>query len=344
MSVGFTTQAPWKVLEGDALLHLQEVPESEVQVCVTSPPYWGLRDYGVEGQLGLDATPQEYLARIREVFREVRRVLSKAGTLWLNLGDCYATGGGRVGIHPGGGIQGAHWKGPQTQPNRLRVPGLKSKDLVGMPWRIALALQEDGWYLRSDIIWHKTNPMPESVRDRPTRAHEYLFLLSKSRRYYYDWKAIREPASSLTHCPNTPSRGSKTIANRQTPGVRGSGWADAPMPYRPAFRNARSVWTIPSKKYPAAHFATFPERLVEPCILAGSKPGDLVLDPFSGSGTTGVVATRFGRRFLGIEINPTFVQMSKERLALYHHDQPHLQAEGTVKRVAAGRPSSAAPH
>ena len=289
---------------GDALAVLATLPDCSVQCCVTSPPYWGLRDYGVAGQLGLESTPAEYVEKMVAVFREVRRVLRDDGTLWLNLGDSYNSIGGTVG----GG------KNVEARKGTLRgwQDGLKPKDLVGIPWRVAFALQADGWYLRSDIIWAKPNPMPESVTDRPTKSHEYLFLLTKSQRYYYDAAAIAEALTGNKH--------ERTLNPNDSYGKNPNGLGNgelsvtafgAPNPYR----NRRSVWTVNTQPYPEAHFATFPEKLVEPCILAGTKPGDLVLDPFAGSGTVGVVARKHGRRFVGVELNPVYMGMAWSRLA-----------------------------
>lgn len=317
-----------------------------VDCCVTSPPYWGLRDYGTAGQIGLEASPADYVAALLEVFREVWRVLKVEGTCWLNLGDSYATGAGKVGECPGGGEQGERWKGqrndangrgtsarcdgrgghvyygPMTQPNRLLIAGLKSKDLCMIPARVALALQAEGWYLRSDVIWSKPNPMPESVTDRPTKAHEYLFLLSKSERYYYDADAIAEALSEESigryarveknHEVYDPARhkhGDSTMHNapmqvltRAAAGVVARGT-----------RNKRTVWTIPTLPYSGAHFATMPEALVEPCILAGCKIGGLVLDPFVGSGTVVSVAERLGRRGVGVDLS--YQDLARERTA-----------------------------
>ena len=241
-----------------------------IQCVVTSPPYWGLRDYGVPGQLGLETTPEEYVAAMVEVFREVRRVLRDDGTVWLNLGDSYATGAGKVGDRPSGGAQGDAWaeRGAMTSPNRMPIPGLKPKDLVGIPWRTAFALQADGWYLRSDIIWSKPNPMPESVTDRPTKAHEYLFLLSKAARYYYDAEAVKEPTEpQVVKMPDGWDTGA---------GAHGSIHRNGRQRGQPGTaivtsRNRRTVWEIATEPYPEAHFATFPEKLVEPCILAGTS-------------------------------------------------------------------------
>lgn len=293
-----------------------------VQMCVTSPPYWGLRDYGVDGQLGLEPTPEEYVENMVEVFRLVRDVLADNGTLWLNMGDCYHSGD-RGGYRH----DGHRWEKSELQkgnrgnaitirPNRMKQVGLKDKDLVGMPWRLAFALQADGWYLRSDIIWHKPNPMPESVTDRPTKAHEYLFLLSKQAKYYYDAEAIREP-----YLPQSQER-AKYVRSKST----------SPQHHQPdnidvrylekgivknndEGRNKRSVWTISTQPYADAHFATFPEALIEPCILAGSRSNDVVLDPFFGSGTVGEVCERLGRKWIGIELNPEYVKLAERRTA-----------------------------
>jgi len=233
------------------------LPPESVQTVVTSPPYYGLRDYGVEGQIGLEATPEEYVEKLVEVFRGIRQVLRPDGTVWLNLGDSYNGSGGAGGDYNEGGLK----EGQPRYPGR-RVKGLKPKDLIGIPWRVAFALQADGWYLRSDIIWHKPNPMPESVKDRPTKAHEYVFLLSKSPRYYYDAEAIAEPAVSGYRGSSFTT--GKTAATKPNVGQK-------PRMERPT-RNKRSVWTIATQPYPEAHFATFPEKLVEPCILAGTSP------------------------------------------------------------------------
>lgn len=312
-------RAGTRILTGDALAVLRTLQSGSVQTCVTSPPYWGLRDYGVKGQLGLEKTPEEYVAKLVDVFREVRRVLKDDGTLWLNLGDSYATGGGKVGDHPGGGAQGAKYRGdhakdpkargigPATQPNRLPIPGLKPKDLVGIPWRVAFALQADGWYLRSDIIWSKPNPMPESVRDRPTKAHEYVFLLSKSPRYYYDHEAIKEPGK-LGRSGNTQHK----YVNGQQLHRTKAGFLEMRQTVYPRV-NKRTVWTVTPRPFRGAHFATFPPALIEPCILAGAPAGAVVLDTFSGAGTTALVAEQLGRRAIGIELNPEYVEMSDQR-------------------------------
>lgn len=316
------------ILLGSCLSLLPTLPDCSVHACVTSPPYWSLRDYGVPGQLGLEATPEEYVAKLVAVFREVRRVLRDDGTLWLNLGDSYAGSWGNQGRKPDRGTQ-RKANGPMMQrfggygelDTRRRTgswvndhPHLKPKDLVGIPWRVAFALQADGWYLRSDVVWAKPNPMPESVRDRPTKSHEYVFLLTKSERYYYDRRAVSEPTVS-THGSGNGYRRAARLSYADGGGPRGS---DAP--WQPAAsRNRRTVWTVPTRPFKGAHFATFPEALVEPCILAGCPEGGTVLDPFFGAGTTGVVSARHGRGCIGIELNPAYAAIARERLSTAGH-------------------------
>ena len=270
--------ADYKVLCGDCREVLRTLPNSSVQTCVTSPPYYGLRDYGIDGQIGLEQSPDEYVAQMTQVFREVRRVLRDDGTLWLNLGDSYSAGG------RGGGAEGSLQSGNKGSTTGAvfapwKVAGYREKNLLGIPWRVAFSLQADGWYLRQDIIWHKPNPMPESVTDRCTKAHEYIFLLSKSARYRYDHEAIAEEAIGEDVC-----------------------------------RNKRSVWTVCTRPFTDAHFATFPPDLIEPCILAGAGEGDTVLDPFNGSGTTGQVALAHHRKYIGIELNPAYIDITRKRL------------------------------
>ena len=291
------------IIEGDALTELRLLPDESVHCVVTSPPYFGLRDYGVAGQIGLEPTPAEFVAVMVEVFREVRRVLRKDGTLWLNLGDSYARQGGTQG---GGNRELLHLEGKQRRMGAL-VSGLKEKDLIGIPWRVALALQADGWYLRADVIWAKPNPMPEPVRDRPTRSHEYVFLLSKSRRYYYNANAIAEPAVS-----DHPSANRYRGRHQQSHGNRGNStfWTNVG-----GRRNRRDVWQISSELTSAAHYAAFPAELAQLCILAGARPGDLVLDPFAGSGTVGQVAEKTGRRWVGLELSANYVALARQRTA-----------------------------
>lgn len=386
------------IIYGDALTELRKLPSESVYCCVTSPPYCGLRDYGHKAQIGLEASPQAYVLKLLEIFREVRRVLKDDGTLWLVLGDSYATGAGKVGECPGGGIQGGRWAGrprgprptgkaglllhsrnkilkpigPLTSPNRLPVLGLKPKDLVGIPWRVAFALQADGWYLRQDIIWAKPNPMPESVMDRCTKAHEYIFLLTKSARYYYDAGAIREPSigghdsgngflgrqGGARNCPISGGPGSEKQWERQASVFGRSGPVSkhvlpgqSAAQHRPRssakfskadpqsagrkmlentvrareksgvhdgqfgpYRNRRSVWTVATRPFNGAHFATFPPDLIGPMILAGCPAGGVVLDPFFGAGTVGFIAARFGRDYIGIELNPAYCEMAKKRI------------------------------
>ena len=369
----------YSILQGDVLDRLRELPDESVHCVVTSPPYWALRDYGVEGQIGLEQTPDEFIARLVEVFAEVRRVLRRDGVCWVNMGDSYVHGtpGGGC-VFDNGRTDGRESYEADKARGREKVstlaPGLKVKDLCGIPWMLALALRADGWYLRSDIIWAKPNPMPESVTDRPTKAHEYIFLLAKAERYFYDAEAIKETSEYAGDPRESVERG----------GFDGKTNA---MPGREAFRaftqtrNARSVWTIATQPYPEAHFATFPEELPRRCIAAGTsekgccpscgapwmrvvergttpdtsakgsrfdhgktgvnglgrvQPGErflkqatgwraqcdhggdpvpcVVLDPFNGSGTTGAVAVRMGRRYIGIELNPEYVKLAERRI------------------------------
>ena len=369
-----------KIINADVLAGLRQLADESVHCIVTSPPYLGLRNYGVEGQLGLEATPEEFIAKMVLVFREVRRVLRKDGTLWLNMGDGYAGSGkgpskslnknngrstgvskpftGDGGFHRAALQQGALGNAWVSAPK-----GFKQKDLMGIPWMLAFALRADGWYLRQDIIWHKPNPMPESVTDRCTKSHEYIFLLSKNARYYYDNEAIKEPVAC-----QYPAQSDRD-ANRRRPGVNpNASWNDKLFQaYRDGVtgktgemkltrggkipsgwdtrkgtshhelngrylrpkqnesftssvcglvgdRNKRSVWTIPTQAFRESHFATYPEKLVEPCIKAGCPPGGTVIDPFTGSGTTGVVALALGRNFIGIELNPEYAQMAERRI------------------------------
>lgn len=304
-----------RIITGDALEELRRLPDGSCSTCVTSPPYYGLRDYETVGQLGLEQTPEEYIEKMVEVFREVRRVLKDDGTLWLNIGDSYAT---RSGNQPPRNTKNSCGHTSKQVPH-----GYKYKDLMGIPWLLAFALRADGWYLRADIIWHKPNAMPESVKDRPTKAHEYIFLLSKRSTYYYDAEAVKETAVGFgpdnpgrkkgnsrtfrggSAYTNNQAKNNSTSVERQSHGL---------VPNESGKRNRRSVWTVATRPYKGAHFATFPEALVRPCILAGSRPGDTVLDPFAGSGTVGVVAVQEKRDFIGIDINPTYSKMSEQRI------------------------------
>lgn len=328
-----------KIIFGDCRDTMRQWVEQGIkaQMCVTSPPYFGLRDYGHDGQLGLEQTPEEYIANMVEVFRCVRDVLADDGTLWLNIGDSYARTGGSDRKPSPTATVGNTVRSMDAMPNRnQRTPiGLKEKDLIGIPWMLAFALRADGWYLRQDIIWHKPNPMPESVRDRCTKAHEYIFLLSKSERYYFNQDAILEPCSPNTHArlsqdvqnqvgSTRANGGAKTNGNLKAVGRKFDPGAvsnknnasfDAAMAIMPTHRNRRSVWTVVTQPYKGAHFATFPPALIEPCILAGSRPGDVVLDPFMGSGTTAAVATLHDRDYLGCELNTEYKPLQDERIA-----------------------------
>lgn len=305
-----------KILIGDVRARLKDIETGSVQTCVTSPPYWGLRDYGNDGQIGLETTIAEYVNNMVEVFREVKRTLRDDGTLWLNLGDSYAGSGkgrnldGTVHVSALIAKQGTSAGTVMGNvPSGLVPEGLKAKDLIGVPWRVAFALQDDGWYLRQDIIWAKPNPMPESVTDRCTKSHEYLFLLSKSSKYYFDNNAIKEPSVSKdnTKRDRDSSKLNNTPGRTRMAGLKTNNYD---------MRNKRDVWTISSKPFRGAHFAVMPEALVEPCILAGSQGGDTILDPFAGSGTVGVVALREGRKFIGAELNPEYAAMAVERIGL----------------------------
>jgi DNA modification methylase len=290
------------IYQGDCLDILPTLEPKSIQCCVTSPPYYGLRDYGCEGQIGLESTPESYVEKLVAVFREVRRVLADDGTLWLNLGDSYNGSGGAGWDYNDGGLK----EGQPKYPGR-NIHALKPKDLIGIPWRVAFALQDDGWYLRQDIIWAKPNPMPESVTDRCTKSHEYIFLLTKSARYYYDNEAVKEETLTfdlsnrdrdLTRLNNTPGR-------TRMAGLKTNQYE---------MRNRRSVWSVTTQPYKEAHFATFPEEIPRTCILAGSKKGDTILDPFSGAGTTGVVAEKLNRKYIGIELNPQYTKMAEDRI------------------------------
>lgn len=345
-----------EILCGDAKEVLKTLPDESVNCAITSPPYWGLRDYGVAGQIGLEKTPEEFIAKMTGIFSELRRVLKDDGTLWLNIGDSYAGSWGNYGgknrsagsqriIRNGSSVPNPAYDGFE----HFRPPtsgkfgdGIKSKDLVGIPWMLAFALRADGWYLRQEIIWHKPNPMPESVLDRCTKSHESVFLLSKSSRYYFDYKAIQEPALSTPlgfpagwgkgdeprtavefqkagiH-PKTKKKFEKRMAGGGTniDGHTGHLKPDGtPFEYAVnGMRNRRSVWTVNPMPFSEAHFATFPEKLIEPMVLAGCPRGGAVLDPFMGAGTTAVVAKKMERDYLGIELNPEYVAMANKRLA-----------------------------
>lgn len=300
------------VIIGDAKTELAKLKDKSVNCCVTSPPYFGLRDYGVDGQLGLEETPGKYVENLVEVFREVSRVLKDDGTLWLVIGDSYA------GYH---GNKNAKYEDAPSNKNgyfenqrkSIVGHGLKNKDLIGIPWKVAFALQEDGWYLRCDIIWNKPSCMPESVKDRPTKTHEYIFLFSKSPCYYYDHEAIKEPAK-----PDDSVRDRDKTKLNNTPGRRKMGGLKVNN-YK--MRNKRSVWTVSTKPYKGAHFATFPPDLIKPCILAGCPENGIVLDCFGGSGTVGQVAKETGRDFILIELNPEYKPLIDSRINKAHYQR-----------------------
>lgn len=292
---------------GDCLESLKTMPDKSIQMCVTSPPYYGLRDYGVEGQIGLEETPDEYITKLVEIFHEVKRVLKDDGTLWVNIGDSYA-GSGKGQTKNGASDRKVNkTKGMNLNVQKPSEIGLKPKDLIGIPWMLAFALRSDGWYLRQDIIWAKPSPLPESVKDRCTKSHEYIFLLSKSARYYYNSDAICEPTKTkdniirqrdITKLNNTPGR----LPMR---GLKTNNYN---------FRNRRDVWTIVTKPYHGAHFAVFPPEIPRLCILAGSRQGDTILDPFAGSGTTGAVAISLYRKAVLCELNTEYAELIKERI------------------------------
>jgi len=315
------------ILQGDALEVLKTLSSNSVQCCITSPPYYGLRDYGVPGQIGLEDTPDAYISMLVEVFREVRRVLRDDGTLWVNIGDSYA---GSWGNYAPGGIKGVQrsrteegerWERKAYQDTKFLPPtararemGLKPKDLIGIPWLLAFALRADGWYLRQELIWNKPNCMPESVTDRCTKSHETIFMLSKCERYFYDQEAIKEPGQDWG-----PRDRSNFRNGTIDPLLKHHGFLDGNFAERG--RNKRSVWTVSTQSYDGAHFATFPPKLIEPCILAGSRPGDVVLDCFMGAGTVALVASQHHRNWLGIELNPTYIDLAMKRI---HTVQPVL--------------------
>jgi DNA modification methylase len=319
------------ILQGDCLEVLKTLKSKSVNCCVTSPPYYGLRDYGVDGQIGLEKTPEEYILRLVEVFREVRRVLRDDGTLWVNIGDSYS-GSGKGQTKDGC----ADPKNTKTIGMALPTPhiSLPPKNLIGIPWMLAFALRADGWYLRQDIIWAKPNPMPESVTDRCTKSHEYVFLFSKSAKYYFNAEAIAEPVTESTitrlgqdvknqlgsdRVPGKSNGNMKAAAPRyggkkytENPAVFNRTKSGNAYDYRP-FRNKRDVWMVCTEAFDDAHFATFPRKLIEPCILSGSREGGIILDPFLGSGTTGEVATYLGRDYIGIELNPAYIEIAERR-------------------------------
>lgn len=326
-----------KIIQGDALSVLKTLDDESVNCCVTSPPYYNLRDYGVDGQIGLESTPEEYIQNLVEIFREVRRVLKNDGTLWVNIGDSYAGSGKGASNYPDNAKkykQGTNKGSVGSYLSKTVSADCKPKDLIGIPWMLAFALRADGWYLRSDIIWAKNNPMPESVKDRCTKSHEYIFFLTKSQKYFFDDEAIAEPVKESTikrlSQPNlenqngslTPSKANGAM-KASAPRYGGKKYTENPdkfyrtksgnaYDFRPK-RKKRDVWTVSSQPFKGAHFATFPPNLIEPCILAGCPIGGTVLDPFAGSGTTGMVARQHGRDFILIELNEDYIKLCEER-------------------------------
>ncbi len=297
---------------GDALDLAKQLDDESVQCCVTSPPYYSMRDYGVAGQIGTEETPEEYIERLVLIFEEIRRALRGDGTLWVNIGDTYSHRPSKGSGRHSKTITRHKWK--PKYPKRNSGNGTKSKDLMGMPWELALALRSSGWYLRADIIWHKRNCLPESVRDRPSKTHEYIFLLSRSERYYYDAEAIKEPAKDWGERDRTNWRARTCARSIGQPPQKGATSAN----FAESGRNARSVWKFSTVPYGDAHFAVFPPELPRRCIKAGSRPGDLILDPFCGSGTTLEVARRLGRRWIGFELNPEYETLINHRMAQGH--------------------------
>lgn len=310
----------YELLIGDCRQRLTDLASGSVQTCITSPPYFGLRDYGHDEQIGSEPTPDAFVAELVNVFREVRRVLADDGTAWLNLGDSYANDtkwGGYTGGKHATGLHGG------TSIGRSRTgTGLPSKSLIGIPWRVAFALQADGWVLRNEIIWHKPDVMPENVSDRCTRDHEHLFLFSKQPQYFYNADAIREPLAPGELDKKRPPRGKTNagFANGVYHSTESMASHHAPMVSNPLGRNKRTVWKVSTSSYSEGHFATFPPALILPCVLAGSRPGDTVLDPFNGAGTTGLVALENGRRYVGIELNSEYAALTRKRLARVQMD------------------------
>ena len=315
-----------EIMAGDCRETLKTLPDQSINTCITSPPYWGLRDYGEDEQLGLEETPEKFVENLVEVFREVKRVLRDDGTVWLNLGDTYSSHkdckSTSQTLAKGMQSEVAHvidkGKSVTRDTKKLKEAGLKNKDLVGIPWRVAFALQADGWYLRQDIIWHKPNPMPESVKDRCTKAHEYIFLLSKSPKYYFDNEAIKE--DSVTSAEQQIKKRNKSYRKNaegnEEKYLKQNFANDKYSNEVFKKRNKRSVWTVTTKPYKEAHFATFPMDLIEPCVLAGCPEGGTVLDPFGGSGTTGQIADGHNRNAILCELNPVYIEISKKRLGV----------------------------
>ena len=329
-----------KIICADAAAGLKTLPQESVQMCVTSPPYYGLRDYGTDGQIGVEQAPQEYIGRLVEVFAEVHRVLKPDGTLWLNISDSYAgSGKGPMSIQVAG--NGKNRNLYDMKSRIYEVPkkweNIKPKDMIGIPWMLAFALRDFGYYLRSDIIWYKTNCLPESVKDRPSKSYEHIFLFAKSPKYYFDYKAIQEPIKEVTAARYTRGRSGKAKYSGAQASQGIDRKADAVTEETRQYRRKRDVWEVSTNTYRMdEHFAMFPERLIEPCILAGSREGDTVLDPFFGSGTTGAVAKRLGRSCIGIDLNPHYLEKAKMRIAEVKPEKPYGNAADLSEGTTAG--------
>ena len=329
-----------KIICADAAAGLKTLPQESVQMCVTSPPYYGLRDYGTDGQIGVEQTPREYIDRLIEVFVEVYRVLKPDGTLWLNISDSYAgSGKGPMSIQVAGNGKNKNLYDMKSRIYEVpkRWENIKPKDMIGIPWMLAFALRDFGYYLRSDIIWHKTNCLPESVKDRPSKSYEHIFLFAKSPKYYFDYKAIQEPIKEVTAARYTRGRSGKAkySGTQASQGIDRK--TDAVTEETRQYRRKRDVWEVSTNTYRMdEHFAMFPERLIEPCILAGSRPGDAVLDPFFGSGTTGAVAKRFGREYIGIDLNPRYLEKAELRIAQVIPEKPYGNAADLNAGTTAG--------
>ena len=329
-----------KIICADAAAGLKTLPQESVQMCVTSPPYYGLRDYGTDGQIGVEQTPREYIDRLIEVFVEVYRVLKPDGTFWLNISDSYAgSGKGPMSIQVAGNGKNKNLYDMKSRIYEVpkRWENIKPKDMIGIPWMLAFALRDFGYYLRSDIIWHKTNCLPESVKDRPSKSYEHIFLFAKSPKYYFDYKAIQEPIKEVTAARYTRGRSGKAkySGTQASQGIDRK--TDAVTEETRQYRRKRDVWEVSTNTYRMdEHFAMFPERLIEPCILAGSKEGGVVLDPFFGSGTTGAVAKRLRREYIGIDLNARYLEKAKERIAKVIPEKPYGNAADLSERTPAG--------
>lgn len=329
-----------KLICADAAAGLKTLPHESVQMCVTSPPYYGLRDYGEDGQIGVEQTPREYIDRLVEVFAEVYRVLKPDGTLWLNISDSYAgSGKGPMSIQVAGNGKNKNLYDMKSRIYEVpkRWENIKPKDMIGIPWMLAFALRDFGYYLRSDIIWHKTNCLPESVKDRPSKSYEHIFLFAKSPKYYFDYKAIQEPIKEVTAARYKRGRSGKAKYSGAQASQGIDRKTDAVTEETRQYRRKRDVWEVSTNTYRMdEHFAMFPEKLVEPCILAGSREGDTVLDPFFGSGTTGAVAKRLRREYIGIDLNARYLEKAKERIAKVIPEKPYGNAADLSEGTTAG--------